>query len=79
MYEIDKGVPMPGKRSNDRCRYPFRTMEVGDSFLVPFKMVRGRRIDHYAVNEAASRFRRRNPGYSFNWQLTDEGIRVWRV
>lgn len=32
MYKIEKGVPAPeGKES----KYPFRAMEVGDSFFVP--------------------------------------------
>lgn len=38
MIEIDKGVPLPPRsRANVRRIYPWREMEIGDSFFVPGK------------------------------------------
>lgn len=34
MYDIEKGVPVPKTNSGKSAKYPFRAMEVGDSFVV---------------------------------------------
>ena len=36
MYAIEKNVPVLGKPRGDSL-YPFRQMEIGDSFFVPLK------------------------------------------
>lgn len=70
--QIDKGVPVP---TDNYFRYPFRRMEVGDSFFVPFVPKR--------VQSAAAYFTRRNPQYRFCTRTVKEkgvnGVRCWRV
>ena len=34
MIAIDKNIPMPARSYGGRTKYPFHTMEVGDSFAV---------------------------------------------
>lgn len=68
MYKIEKGVPAPeGKES----KYPFRAMEVGDSFFVPGG--NGNRVSSSATM-AGKRTARK-----FMLRCVDGGVRVWRV
>ena len=34
-FEIDKSVPLPANKSGKPGKYPWREMEVGDSFFIP--------------------------------------------
>lgn len=34
MIEIEKGIPMPDRRSGASAKYPWANMEVGDSFVM---------------------------------------------
>lgn len=35
MYSIDKNVPLPPSRRGAKAKYPFASMQLGDSILVP--------------------------------------------
>ena len=35
MFKIEKGIQVPG---NNQTKYPFRDMDVGDSFVVPSEL-----------------------------------------
>lgn len=64
--KIEKNIPIP-------YRYPFKQMEVGDSFEVPEEVTRS------AVSVAALRFGRRH-GMIFSIRFTPEKkLRCWRV
>lgn len=66
--EIDKGVPLPKKtRGAVKFHYPFDSMEVGDSFLVPLG------VEHFR-----SSMRYRHPK-KFTMRQTPLGIRIWRI
>lgn len=64
---VEKGVPLPeGKR-----RYPYKVMEVGDSFLVEGSSLQVVCNANYrAGKKLGKRFIARKDG---------EGIRVWRM
>lgn len=70
-FKVEKNVPCPVK-GGCTIKYPFASMEVGDSFLINGDV---------AHNKVA------NAGYSFgrgrNWrfrtQKTPEGYRCWRI
>ena len=66
--KIEKGIPV-----KKRHRWPFREMEIGDSFLIP----EGSR-NSAAV--AASKYRARS-GYKFMFCIrkTECGYRCWRT
>lgn len=78
--KIQKGIPLPPERkkpSPPRAyhRYPWREMELGDSFFVPGDCL-------VTVRLAASQFGRRNGGHFIareaRWRGVD-GVRAWRV
>ena len=81
LYPVDHGIPLPPRPrltgGRVRQRYPFRVMEVSDSFLVPYggeppELVRVR------VSVSCTKATR-DTGYRFELRSTETGLRVWRV
>jgi hypothetical protein len=70
-FDIVNNVSVPEGRNS----YPFRYMEVGDSFLVPFDQVRNQN----SIRSAASHFARRTGLARFSVITEDNGYRVFRV
>lgn len=72
-YVIEKGVALPkGKRSEKSTKYPFKSMEVGDSFLVPdFTSIVSLRSQASVTG--------RTLGKKFSVRLVEQGVRIWRV
>jgi len=74
MYEIEKGIPIPVKRG-EIARYPLRTMNVGDSFVISVK-------ERSAVSTRAHDMKRLY-GLCFTVRrVVENGItqyRVWRT
>jgi hypothetical protein len=72
MYKIEKNIPVPHSSKGRKQRYPFASMEPGDSFLVADKEL-----------EAKVRMSANGYGYRhskrFVVRLVDEGVRVWRA
>jgi hypothetical protein len=74
--KIDKGVPVPPLTQGRRMKYPFRQMEVGDSFFVPgVKTSSGFSGCLHGV--------RKSTGWTFTCRSRVEdgvqGVRVWRI
>lgn len=65
--KIDRNIPIPEVQ---KCIYPWKTLEVGDSFLMPGPPKN--------VNSSVSAAGRRY-GRKFSYRKTAEGMRVWRV
>lgn len=65
---IDKNIPIPRSRG----KYPFREMEVGDSFLCP-------KGSEKTIYSAAGQATTRIKGRRFIVRKTEDGFRVWRV
>jgi len=89
MYEIEKNIPIRGRRSTESA-YPFDYMEVGDSFFIPLSAIEVKAP--YSIKElrkakrvlAASLYnavKRRHSGMKIAIRATDGliGIRVWRT
>jgi hypothetical protein len=70
MFKIEKGVPIPAKRTNRATGYPWGQMEVGDSFYAPGK----RSADFSAYRAAALKH-----GIRYTVRKEGDGVRVWRV
>lgn len=72
MYPIEKNVPIPQKNRHGRpSKYPWRDMEVGDSFVMQLKV-------NSAVNMC--RHARATTGYKFSCRTQPDGtVRVWRI
>lgn len=72
MIEVEKNVPVPeGGRSS--VKYPFKTMEVGDSFTVEA----GKEM---SVRSSATYYKKIQPGAQYTIRrMEDNTLRVWRT
>ena len=80
MIDIQKDIPIPtARRTRGSCRYPFRSMEVGDSFFVAYD---GKKQQQSAMYSAIPDEVRR-AGAKFCTRCVEEngvqGVRVWRT
>lgn len=73
MIQIDKDIPLPSSRGrgNRHSKYPWRELEVGDSFL--HECLEQRLVGAQAASVA------RRLGHKYATRKTPEGIRVWRI
>lgn len=72
-YVIDRGVPLPPSHSIG-AKYPFASMQVGDSFLVPM----GPDKNFPTERRAASMYAARN-NIKLVCRKVKDGLRVWRT
>jgi hypothetical protein len=70
--KIDEGIPLPQGTAGAKPKYPFRRMEIGDSFLIPAGVKRER------LQNAARQYARLL-GATFTARKTPEGFRLWRM
>lgn len=68
-FPIERGVPIPEART--KTKYPWREMEIGESFLAPKSKENS--LSACACN-AAKKLKRR-----FVLRTVEGGVRVWRV
>ena len=50
VYKVESGHPIPENRRGRRAKYPFRDMEIGDSFICPHERVRLAAASHAKRN-----------------------------
>lgn len=77
-FQIEKNIPMPEVYEGRSSRYPFETMEVGDSFYVPVReggdtLTRLRNRLNQARTNAHKKF-----NINTITKADMNGIRVWR-
>jgi hypothetical protein len=73
--KIEKGIPVPSNATR-KAKYPFREMEVGDSFFITDKVDAER--TRKKVSAAATMFCQQRE-CKFKTQTFDTGVRIWRV
>lgn len=74
--QIEKGVAMPTRNETvgRAPKYPWSSMQVGDSFLIP------KGTKRTSVDSSGRSWSKRNGGtVVFASRKTDEGYRIWRV
>lgn len=75
MFDLDTNVPMPklGKPRRANVKWPFDTMEVGDSFFV--------KSDFFGNTTAKVAANRKNKegGKRFTTRKVEGGWRCWRI
>lgn len=79
-YKIEKNIPLPPAETlkAKQNSYPFKYMEVGDSFLVDTNYSRIR-MQKYS-NAARGWAKALTSGkWKFAIRKTDDGIRIWRI
>ena len=77
-FPVETGIPMPDGRQDSRYnyKYPWRQMNVGDSFFIAAaddkrrKLARIRSVMFYHNNKYPEQFEAR---------IVDAGVRVWRT
>jgi hypothetical protein len=72
-FKIEKDIPLSESRSGPRPKYPFASMEVGDSFFIP-----GDRSSR-SVSGSVSHWRKSHPKQQFATRKVENGLRVWRI
>jgi hypothetical protein len=78
MFKIEKNVPAPELFSRGRPRiYPFREMEIGDSFFVAQE--KSNQFSIKLSNAAASSGFRTGAKFSIRWVEEEGGYRCWRI
>lgn len=73
-YKIEKGVPILETRGTRTEEYPFRDLEIGDSFLIPSPSSKEKQS---ILSQAYNRGKKLNR--RFVTRTVPEGLRVWRV
>ena len=68
MFTIDKTIPVP---THHLAKYPFKTMEVGDSFFAEGKTP--------TILLSAAKHVRKNNGWKFASRKEGTGARIWRI
>jgi hypothetical protein len=73
-YKVEKGIPLP-KVEGMGCprKYPFATMQPGDSFAVMGKK------EFLRARAAASVHKKKFPGWFYATRATVTGGRIWRI
>jgi len=71
MIEIEKGIPIPNDGRGRPSRYPWTTMDVGDSFFIP-----GKTAHDFSGIASGAGFR---TGRKFTTRTVEGGVRVWRI
>lgn len=66
--QIDKAIPIPPVASGNKSKYPWKTMEIGDSFLGVTKTM-----------PSLASWASKRTGRKFTVRKCPEGFRVWRV
>ena len=80
-YQIERNVPLPAKGSANAARtiYPFKQMEVEDSFFVELKEGDNLPALQRRLVAAVTSYRRRNGEGKFVVRQVEDGVRVWRT
>jgi len=76
-FPLETGVPMPqGGPDYSRYKYPWRQMQVGDSFFVP--VTGNKKSKLYAMKSVIFYQHEKHPEH-FEVRVVDGGVRVWRT
>lgn len=89
-FTVDKNVPISPSRAGfssfEQAKYPWRKMEVGDSFFVPPRdEMEDLHVIYRRMNQLGKQQARRYPGTEYACRVRrkaihgEEGVRVWRT
>lgn len=77
MYRIDKDIVIPSIRRPRGPKYPFKSLELGDSFFVPTPKADTAKV--VAILAATAYRMKRDHGLVFTLRTVKRGVRVWRI
>jgi len=73
MFQIEKGIEIPVLTRNTEPKYPFKSMEIGDSFFVPCTEDDAKKVRNSISSSA------RSAKVKHVTRIAEGGLRVWRV
>lgn len=77
-FKIEKDIPFP--QQSKELKYPFKTMEIGDSFFVPCKGLDEQKKIQCSILSRANYFKLRlNLNVKFTSSVIKGGVRIWRI
>lgn len=76
MFAIEKGVEIPKAKAFRQAKYPYQSMEVGDSFFVPSDE-KGSPVTR--MRSSVASYLKRNNELKFIVREVEGGARVWRT
>lgn len=85
--KIEKNIPIPKKErpkaseviKERKSRYPFKDMEISDSFFVPCEVVTPAQIQAQVSTCARLYSDRHGKGWEFKTVRYPDGVRIWRI
>lgn len=76
--KVDKGIPIPPESAQEhRYRWPWKQLEIGDSFLAPLDGDDEGVVRHRMRTQCINTGKKLNK--SFRAERDKRGIRVWRI
>jgi hypothetical protein len=78
MYTVEAGIPVIERRSTQKrtSPFPFQSMKVGDSFLIPVKESTWGQCER---QRALAILTARSHKITVTTRKVDNGIRVWKI
>lgn len=78
VFNVEKDIPIAKAKSSNNI-YPFGSMEIGDSFVVPlkYKAIQKARMSLWNMLNKYNKVNSKN--YKIITRSTSEGLRVWRI
>lgn len=77
-FKIEKGIPVPNRKSNTSFVWPFNIMEVEDSVFISLDSY-SRSKHSMVANAARNMGKRKTPIWKYTTRRVIGGVRVWRV
>lgn len=68
MIPIEKNVPIPERAVGPKTKYPFASMQIGDSFFIPG-------MEKFTYHWYPSK----KYGHTYRSKKVDGGMRIWRI
>ena len=72
-FKIEKSIPLPERKTRP-MKYPFKSMDEGDSFFVPLADGQSPSSVYASISTAKNRLK-----INLTTAREDGGIRVWRI
>lgn len=77
--DLEQGLAIPEPARNTPTKYPFKKMEVGDSFLTEFSEEDDRPLIRKRIYAAVSWANKNYAPNTYVARTVEEGMRVWRT
>lgn len=74
MYKIEKNISLVPRHSKNNPLYPFKNMEIGDSFFVPFNE-ENPKILMKRISACSQHYK----PFIFAVRTEKNGVRCWRI